>query len=380
MKFLANLILAFNQLIQAVLHRVTNANQATEITTRGQIGYNDTVEKIIYHNGTAIQTVASEAYVATQVTAGAITVAPASQNLLEINAGQLSVKSLLIQKTFTNTTSTTLTLALAARTPVYNATNVGNGTADLQEGDVLVLAAATGGMQVYIHNGGTAGTTADFTLIETPNLDNAAIRALLSASNGVVYNPTTGNFTLDTAFVQALFNFTGGLNRTGNDVRVGGTVNGGSELVVTTSTFNVRNSRGAGYGLWLNNDFLATSARLGDASVNIERNDSGMQFNGLGTLGVTYAAAPSAPSNNTLIHKGYVDAIATKRSTQTVNTVANTFLIITHNFALADKDAIQVGLWEAGKMVMAEVETLTANTIQIRTGSAITGLKVFLIA
>jgi hypothetical protein len=63
-----------------------------------------------------------------------------------------------------------------ARLPAIAVTNVVTSTSmsnfiplynvgDMQEGDVLIL---TTDKKTYIHNGGTAGTAADFTLMETP--------------------------------------------------------------------------------------------------------------------------------------------------------------------------------------------------------------------
>lgn len=67
---------------------------------------------------------------------------------------------------------------------------------EFQEGDTIILTAATGGPQTWIHNGGTSGTAADFTVIETPNLTDAYIRALFSSANaGINYNNLTGVFT-----------------------------------------------------------------------------------------------------------------------------------------------------------------------------------------
>lgn len=67
---------------------------------------------------------------------------------------------------------------------------------EFQEGDTVILSAATGGPQTWIHNGGTSGTAADFTVIEAPNLTDAYIRALFSSANAAInYNNLTGVFT-----------------------------------------------------------------------------------------------------------------------------------------------------------------------------------------
>jgi len=74
-----------------------------------------------------------------------------------------------------------------------------------QEGDIIVLTAVTGRAQTFIHNGGTAGTTADFAEIEGADVSDAEVRGALSASSGIDYNASTGEFTADQGEIRGFF-------------------------------------------------------------------------------------------------------------------------------------------------------------------------------
>lgn len=375
MEFFYDIILRFNQLKKAVLERVTNLTLATLLTVRGQIAFNDDINKIVYHDGTNPQVVASEAYVNSQMSASALTVAPASAPYLRIQAGQIEVRPLLVTRPVIDSVSTSLAAALAARTPVYNATNVGNGTADLQEGDFLILPTHTGGIRVFLHNGGTAGGVGDFTLVEQPSFDSATIRALFTATNGIVYNNATGQFKLGTGNLTESVDYT--LDANGNSFSLKN--NAGHTLFSATSD-------GLSVGKFTNGGtFFSTEApnspMIFEIGALTEGNALGLSIfdNRTAKMGMTYGADYSAGfTARSLVDKAYVDGSAAKRFTQTVTTVANTFSTITHNFALADKDSVHVSFWLAGKQVAVEVETVDANSIRIRTSSAVTNLKVYI--
>jgi hypothetical protein len=116
-----------------------------------------------------------------------LTIAAASQPYLEIVGGALSVKALAISTVTVDTTSADLSAAIAA--------NYSNGD-ELQRGDTLILKGVAGGDEVYIHNGGSAGDATDFTIVQVPNLDDAYVRTLVSANQGITYNNSTGVFGL----------------------------------------------------------------------------------------------------------------------------------------------------------------------------------------
>ncbi len=81
-----------------------------------------------------------------------------------------------------------------------------------QEGDIIILTAVSGRAQTFIHNGGTAGTTADFAEIEGGDVTDAEVRAALSASSGINYNSSTGEFTADQGEIRGLFAAGSGLS------------------------------------------------------------------------------------------------------------------------------------------------------------------------
>lgn len=87
--------------------------------------------------------------------------------------------------------------------------NVYDGS-NFQEGDIVFLTTPSP-TEAYIHNGGSAGTSADWELVNS-GLSDAQIRSKLSASAGVNYNATTGEFTADEAEIKAFFSAGTGLS------------------------------------------------------------------------------------------------------------------------------------------------------------------------
>lgn len=169
---------------------------------------------------------------------------------------ELDVTALNITAVYTDAVATDLSTFVTSN---YTGT-------EYQQGDVVILSAATGGTLIYIHNGGTTGTVTDFTKIEQPDLTDSYIRSLLSSANAALdYNSTTGVFTtkldpstdnLMTITANGLFadnratasvydnttsgltatttqaaidevasvTYTNGLTKTGSDVELGGTL------------------------------------------------------------------------------------------------------------------------------------------------------------
>lgn len=81
-----------------------------------------------------------------------------------------------------------------------------------QEGDIIVLTAVSGRAQTWIHNGGANGDENDFTEIEGANVTDAEIRASLSASAGIDFNASTGEFTADQGEIRGFFSAGTGLS------------------------------------------------------------------------------------------------------------------------------------------------------------------------
>jgi hypothetical protein len=191
----------------------------------------------------------------------------ASQLSFNSTTRELDVTALNITSVHTDAVATDLSTFV---TSGYTGT-------EYQQGDVVILSAATGGTLIYIHNGGTTGTTADFTKIEQPDLTDSYIRSLLSSANaGLTYNATTGVFTttldpstdnLMTITANGLFadnratasvydnttsgltatttqaaidevasvTYTNGLTKTGSDVELGGTLEHATDIAMASN-------------------------------------------------------------------------------------------------------------------------------------------------
>jgi hypothetical protein len=126
-----------------------------------------------------------------------------SANYLEVvsdgGVNKLKVKPLTVTDVTVDSTQTSLANFI---TNVYTGSN-------FQEGDIVFLA-ATSPIESYIHNGGTAGTADDWELINS-GLSDAQIRAKFSASSGIDYNSSTGEFTADQTEIKGFFSAGTGL-------------------------------------------------------------------------------------------------------------------------------------------------------------------------
>ena len=109
---------------------------------------------------------------------------------------KLKLKPLTITDVSVDTTETSLANWIA--------NNYSNGD-EKQEGDIIVLTGVSGRAETYIHNGGTAGTDADWTEIEGQDVSDAEVRAALSASAGIDFDAATGEFTADQAEIRGFF-------------------------------------------------------------------------------------------------------------------------------------------------------------------------------
>lgn len=116
---------------------------------------------------------------------------------------QLKVKPLTITDVAVDTSATSLAGWITA--------NYSNGN-EKQEGDIIVLTAVSGRAQTYIHNGGTAGDATDFAEIEGADVTDAEIRGSLSASAGIDFNSSTGEFTADQGEIRGFFSAGTGLS------------------------------------------------------------------------------------------------------------------------------------------------------------------------
>lgn len=99
---------------------------------------------------------------------------------------------------------------VAASLSAWVASNYTNGD-EKQEGDIIILTGVSGRAETWIHNGGSAGSTADFTEIEGQDIQAAEVRSFLSASSGIDYNASTGAFTADQGEIRGFFSAGSGL-------------------------------------------------------------------------------------------------------------------------------------------------------------------------
>lgn len=99
---------------------------------------------------------------------------------------------------------------VAASLSAWVASNYSVGD-EKQEGDIIILTGVSGRAETWIHNGGSAGSTADFTEIEGQDIQAAEVRSFLSASSGIDYNAATGAFTADQGEIRGFFSAGSGL-------------------------------------------------------------------------------------------------------------------------------------------------------------------------
>ena len=106
---------------------------------------------------------------------------------LELSDNKISVKQLLISDTNVDTTSTTLAEWLIA-----------NPSNTLEEGDILILTqAVTNQERSWIHNGGVASDSTDYTKLVT-DYNEASIRAMLSSGDTYIsYDAGSGQYSLN---------------------------------------------------------------------------------------------------------------------------------------------------------------------------------------
>ena len=119
---------------------------------------------------------------------------------------QIKLKPLTITDVSVDTVATSLSAWITA--------NYQNGN-EKQEGDIIILTAVSGRAQTFIHNGGTAGDATDFAEIEGADVSDAEVRAALSASAGIDYNSSTGEFTANQGEIRGFFAAGSGLSYDG---------------------------------------------------------------------------------------------------------------------------------------------------------------------
>ena len=122
--------------------------------------------------------------------------------LVTVNGEQkLKLKPLTISDVQVDTT--------AASLAAFISSNYSNGN-EFQEGDIIILT-GTGSTrpETYIHNGGSAGSSADWTDIQGADVQASEVRGFLSGQNGVDYSSANGQISLNQGFTRGLFGVSG---------------------------------------------------------------------------------------------------------------------------------------------------------------------------
>jgi hypothetical protein len=133
-------------------------------------------------------------------------------------------------------------------------------------------------MFLLIHNGGTAGTDADWSEIEGADITDAEVRGALSASAGIDFNSATGEFTADQGEIRGFFAAGSGLSYDSSNgtyslnVDSDGISEGSSNLYFTES--RARNALSVGQGLGYNSgtgqiQLTANTSDIGEHSSNL---------------------------------------------------------------------------------------------------------------
>ena len=151
----------------------------------------------------------TRAYLEANAVVGIATDSANYAELVTVNGEkQLKLKPLTITDVAVDTTATSISNWVASNYTVGD---------EKQEGDILILTGVTGRAQTWIHNGGVAKDATDFTEIEGQSVSDAEVRAALSASAGIDYNSSTGEFTADQGEIRGFFSAGSGLSYDANN-------------------------------------------------------------------------------------------------------------------------------------------------------------------
>lgn len=164
--------------------------------------------ELLAKDGTTAQSVVTKAQLDQKQ--GNLTIEAGSQNYLGLVGDVLSVKNLLIHDVVVDNTYSDLASYIAGS---------GYTGTQLQSGDILVLTASSDAQKrSYIHNGGIAGTEADFTRLQV-DLSANVIRSMFSAGTGISYNVATGEISVDATAAEITVDDTGFTVVTGLNVQ-----------------------------------------------------------------------------------------------------------------------------------------------------------------
>jgi len=260
---------------------------APEVTFEGLIKQNGTVSEDAH--------VITRGYLHSNVING---IHPDSANYASVvsdnGVDKLKIDPLTITSVTVNTTESTLSGFVSN---VYDGSN-------FQEGDIVFLSSASP-VEAYIHNGGSAGTDADWEQVNS-GLSDSQIRAKFSASNGIDYDSATGAFTADQTEIRAFFSAGTGLAYANGQFSLNATTDqiteGANNLFYTDA--RVDSYLVAGQGLAYSNGEYSLDANTDDivqaaGATNKFYADSLVDAHLSGGLGITYNAGEIALNAST---------------------------------------------------------------------------------
>ncbi len=323
---------------------------------------------------------------------------------------KLKLKPLTITDVSVDTTQTSLANWISA--------NYTSGD-EKQEGDIIILTAVSGRAQTFIHNGGTAGTDADWAEIEGGDVTAAEVRAALSASAGINYNASTGEFTADQAEIRALFAAGSGLSYDSSNgtyslnVNSDGISEGSSNLYFTDararSAISVSGSilsynSGTGViSMSIDTGDVAESGNLyftdARARAAVSVSGSGLAYNsGNGQISLTAdtdvisegssnlyfttaraqaaISADSAAGNMATVASGQVLVAKSsfRKTFAPQNLTANTFATLNHG--LGEK-IIHVSAYDSsGNLIQLDVQLVDANNVKVKSVINVSGAEI----
>ena len=210
---------------------------------------------------------------------------PDSANYLSVVAdggvNKLKVQPLTIGSTTVDSANGTINLFVS---------NVYTGSSH-QEGDIVILSTASP-VESWVHNGGSAGTVADWNQLNT-GLSDAQIRALLSGGNALTYNNATGQFDVVESDIRAMFSAGAGLTFSAGQFSFTGNSDvvseGSSNLYFTNARVDARLSGGA--GITYTNGVIAfngDSDLVSEGSSNLYFTDARVDARLSGGTAITY--------------------------------------------------------------------------------------------
>ena len=333
---------------------------------------------------------------------------PDSANYLEAVADggvtKLKVKPLTITDTTVDSSNSTLAGFVS---------NVYTGTSH-QEGDIVLLSTASP-VEAYVHNGGTAGTAADWDQINT-GMSDAQIRALFSAGNALTYNSSTGQFAVVENDIRAMFSAGTGLSFNAGQFALSANTDqvseGSSNLYYLDSRVDAHLSGGTGidYNAGVIS-FNGDSDDVSEGASNLYYLDSRVDAHLSGGTGIGYANGvisfngdsddvSEGSSNRYFTEQRVVDTIGVATAgagdvqlatfsaagdisvllssirkeftNQTLS--ANTSLALTHNLG---KQCVQVSAMDSsGNAIELEKVFTSANVVTVESAVGLTGVVI----